>query len=89
MEPGIDGPRRDPENDPDLGRRQADVVRQDEHGALLDGEFEEGALEFVTIDDSGVAVGFLGRVDVERDDLHGPPARAASMVLTGSDQEAV
>ena len=48
----------------DVRGRQAEVVRQDEHRAVLDGELEEGPLQLVAIGEPGEIVIGCGPIDV-------------------------
>ena len=51
MEAGLRRPARDAEAIRHLGQRQPDVVVEDEHGPLLEGQPPEGSLELVAIVD--------------------------------------
>jgi len=85
----MDGPCRNPEDRSDLGRRQADVVGQDQRRALRDGEFEERSFELVAIDQLAELIVCASVLDLEAKDLDGPPRLPPGLVRTGVDQEAM
>jgi len=63
----------------------------DEHqdGPVLDAEFEEGPLELVTIRHPGNVVGWLGRLEVDGDDLGALTLGAPSLVRARVDEQSV
>ena len=73
----------------DLGGRQADVVREDEHRAVLDGQFEEGPLDLVAIGDPGEVVARIGSIDRGRPSISSRAAGTPRLVGAGVDEEAM
>jgi hypothetical protein len=87
METGLGGPDRDTESFGHFGEWQPDVVVEDEHGALLEGEPPEGALEFVVVVD-GHVLARLGRLLDGQDADVDRPATATpglGVALVGQD----
>jgi hypothetical protein len=85
----VDGPGRDPEDRCDLGRGQADVVRQDQRRALLHGECEKGSFELVAIDELAELIDRRRVIDRQDRDLDRAPLAAPDVVLAGVDEEAM
>jgi hypothetical protein len=85
----MDGPCRNPEDRSDLGRRQADVVGQDQRRALRDGEFEERSFELVAIDQLAERIVCASVLDLEAKDLDGPPGPPPRLIRAGADEEAM
>jgi len=89
MKSGGDGPRRDPQDPSDLGCRKPDVVGQDEHGAVLDGELEKSSLQLVAVRELGEVVPRLLTLHRKVRQLDGTPASTADLVVAGVDEESV
>ena len=68
MHAGLDGPEGNAESLGNLGQRKPEVVVEDQHGALFDGEPPEGAFELVAMFDGQVLVGPVHGLDGEEPD---------------------
>ena len=80
MHAGLDRPDGNAESLGDLGQRKAEVVVEDQDGALLDGEPSEGALELVAVFDGQVLVGPVHGLDGQEPDLLRPARRRLASV---------
>lgn len=69
MEPGLHGPERDTDAIRHLGQRKVEVVMEDEHGPVLEGEPLEGTLELVAVVDGVKTVGVAYAIPRQDPDL--------------------
>ena len=89
MESGTDRPGGDAERLGDLVERHVEVVVQDHHRAMVDGEPPEAALELVAIDDRAQALRHRRLVGRQEADVRRPAARPASLGVAGAHEEPV
>jgi hypothetical protein len=80
---------RDAQHPGDVRRRQADVVREDEHRTVLDGEVKEGPLELVAVGELGEVVVSFGPIDGQARQLDRAPAGPPDVVVACVDEEPV
>ena len=87
VEPGLRGPDGDAEALGDLGSGQAEVVVEDEHGPLLEGESPEGSLELVAVVDGQDLSGVLSILDGQEPDIRRPTTATPGLgvALVGQD----
>ena len=89
MKAGLGGPDRDVEAIRYLGQRQIEVVVEDEHGPLLEGQPPEGSFELVPILDGERVVGAVGALDRQDSDLGRPAPSTPGLRVTGIGQDPV
>ena len=89
MESGTDGPGGDAERLGDLVERHVQVVVEDHHGPMVDGEPPEAALELVAIDDRTQALRHRRLVGRQEADVRRPAAGPASLGVAGAHEEPV
>ena len=89
MKSGSDRPDGDAERLGDLVERQVEVVVEDHHRAMVDGESPEAALELVAIDDRAQALRHRRLVGRQEAEVRRPAAGPASLGVAGAHEEPV
>ena len=89
MKSRSDRPGRDAERLGDLVERHVEVVVQDHHRTVFDGEPPEAALELVAIDDRAQAIRRHRLIGREEAHVRGPATGSAALGVAGAHEEPI